>query len=172
MCIARQSCHPSRYVVVGSELLDMGQLWGSNFDSLPSWSHKADRHKCSMQQLFQWVSWYLIGLLLPHGQCPSIFFPSTFLTLSLPSSHTHTQYTNSPTSSDHLLFMMSSLMIWRHGCNHLDSNWSFCHKGWICPQTHLWLQCMYTVRRGSIYLKLTSQWRNTLANPLTVASTS
>ena len=171
MCIARQSCHPSRWLLALNSL-----IWGNCEAATLTACQVGHTKRTGINAQCRSYSNESVDILLGYSfpMDSALHFLSLHLASPLYPSPppTLTQYTNSPTSSDHMLFMMRSLMIWRHGCNHLDSNWSFCHKAWICPQTHLWLQCMYTVRRESICLKLTSQWRYTLANPPTVASTS
>ena len=171
MCIARQSCHPSRWLLVLNSLIVRQQLW--QLAKVVAQSGLAQMLNAAAirrrQFIFYWIT--------PFPWTAPLHFLSLHLPHSVPlSSHTHTQYTNSLTLPLHQVTCCSWWAHWwsaeSHGCNHLDSNWSFSHKEWICPQTHLWLHCMYTVWRGSICLKLTSQGRNTLANPPTVASTS
>ena len=132
---SRQSCHPSRWLLVLKESLQytlhmikgklptnhvsskyrMNSLIWGNCRAATLTVCKTGRTKRTgiNAQCSSYLKVTVDILLLPHGHCPSISFPSTFLTLSLPSSPTHTH--NTPTLPLHqvTLFMMSSLTIRR-----------------------------------------------------------
>ena len=143
---SRQSCHPSRWLLVLKESLwytlhmikgklptnhvssewtpwygaIVGQqLW--QFAKLVAQSGLAQMLNAAAirrrQFIFYWITpfpltvpLHFLSLHLPP-LCPSL----------LPHTHTIHQLSNSPSSSSHMLFMMSSLMIWREPW--MQSSW-------------------------------------------------
>ena len=134
---SRQSCHPSRWLLVLKESLwyTLHMIKGkllTNHTSSKYWMNSLIWGNCGAATLTVCQAGHtkqtgtnaqcssysketvhiLLNYSFPMDNAPPFPFPPPSPLCPSPPP-THTQYTNSPSSSGHMLFMMSSLMIRR-----------------------------------------------------------
>ena len=151
---SRQSCHPSRWLLVLKESLwytfhmikgnlptnhvsskyRMNSLiWGNcraaTLTVCQTGRTKRTGTNAQCSSYSKETVHILLNYSFPMDSAPPFPFPppSPLCPSLLPHTHTIHQLSNSPSSSSH-----SWWAHWwsgeSHGCNHLDSNWSFGHK--------------------------------------------